>query len=252
MDILKLVEEVYEKKIQKGTTQDEPEIKSNELTQGQENSTENKLNSSETPNLETKLIVKAIVDRLNNGETFSQVEKKFKMNKTAIRVLLRNNGYNYNHLFNVWTNLSELTLLKVLKKNLKDSEISLYEYARKHRINYETLQKKLNLSEDESNDYQVSSSRENNSPSEELPLQQEKVNPSSMSKQIESYFSVDELLIIKSLILERKADSNSKVEVPIFLDKDTFRNLIKFSTDENQTISDIIKSWIEEKTKEPK
>ncbi|MCK6207705.1 hypothetical protein KZX50_19880 [Bacillus infantis] len=251
MDIIKLVEEAYEKKKQKDPTEDEPPIKLNDSVQLKDEIAEHNKAlkiDTDTPQSDTKSIVKAIVDRLNSGETFSLVEKEFRMNKTAIRVLLRNNGYNYNHLFNIWTSLSEYALLEVLRVNLKDSQFSLHEYAKRNKLNYKTLQQKLSQFEKQ-NDVQNFS--QDKTTSENSALDQKKVNPSSMSRQLESYFSVDDLLVLKSIVSERKSYSNTLVEVPLFLENDTFRKLIKYSAEENQSISDIIKKWVEEKIKEP-
>ena len=153
MDILKLVEEMYEKKSGKEKIVDAsagesiPNQANQEDISGKINKTNPTVNENSSRKSYTKTVdskdslefVKEIVDTLNSGSGFSIVEKKFKIKKMSIRVLLKKHNFKYNYLFDIWTDQPEEVLLQDLNKLLKTSNLSLYEYARQKKLNYKDL-----------------------------------------------------------------------------------------------------------------
>ncbi len=117
MDILKLVEEMYEKKSGKEKIVDAsagesiPNQANQEDISGKINKTNPTVNENSSRKSYTKTVdskdslefVKEIVDTLNSGSGFSIVEKKFKIKKMSIRVLLKKHKFKYNYLFDIWT-----------------------------------------------------------------------------------------------------------------------------------------------------
>jgi hypothetical protein len=251
MDILKLVEEIYEKKQKKEQATPKP---TNQIEQDIENKPS--AMAEQHPSSEKKneaVLAAEIVEKLNEGYTFSDIEKMFNKKKLEIRVLLKSKGYQYNHLFKIWTNLSESSLLLSLKEKLDYTGTPLLNYAQKHGLHFKTLETKLkSIAEDTFIPLTRQKETEAVSNKVDINSQGPTIQPSSMSNQLNSYFSVDDLLVLKSLISERRDPQASKRAFSVYLEETTARKLENYSSKVDRSISSIIEELLQSLLKEPK
>jgi len=101
-----------------------------------------------------------IVDELNKTTSLKKVAKQFQMSDLTLKHLLRNNGYRYYSLLNVWTNKNYKILLNELATDLRKGNITFDQLAQKNidifkleqtlikeRCNYKTEMRKINFEE---------------------------------------------------------------------------------------------------------
>lgn len=83
-----------------------------------------------------------LVDELNKTESLKEVAKKFNMADITLRQILKNNGYHYYGLLNIWTNKSDKNLLEELVQELSNETLTLAQLAERN-IDIEKLKQAL-------------------------------------------------------------------------------------------------------------
>ncbi len=258
MDILKLVEEMYENKKMKDNTIEKSSDLSKEAIVEEEMAATSQAGNDLKNNFKAEVhepkdsleFVKVVVDTLNSGVGFSLAEKKFKMKKLEMRALLKKHNFKYNHLFDVWTDQHEEVLLSKLDEFIKSANITLFEYAKQKKLNYKELRDRLdNLNGTKAepvNTTATTTDSEVNSAmaSTEISKPHLPSSPIPLEKQPTAEAPTETKVISKKATL-----GDSIIEVPIFIDKDIFHKLNELSFINDTSVSSLVSTIVKDHIK---
>jgi hypothetical protein len=255
MDILKLVEEMYENKKMKDNTLEKSSDLSKEAIEEVEMAATDQDSNDNEKVIDAKVhepkdsleFVKVVVDTLNSGVGFSIAEKKFKMKKLEMRALLKKHHFKYNHLFDVWTDQPEEVLLSKLDEFIKSANITLFEYAKKKKLNYKELRNRLdnlNGTTAETVDFTTDSEVNSATVSTEISKPDQPSSPIPLEKQPTAEAPAETKAILKKATL-----GDSIIEVPIFIDKEIFHKLNELSFINDTSVSSLVSNIVKDHIK---
>jgi hypothetical protein len=256
MDILKLVEEMYEnKKRKENTNEKSSDLQEDSMVEAEMAATFQVSDDSEKA-IDAKVnepkdsleFVKVVVDTLNSGVGFSIAEKKFKMKKLEMRALLKKHNFKYNHLFDVWTDQPEEVLLSKLDEFIKSANITLFEYAKKKKLNYKELRIRL----DNLNGITAETvySTTTNSVVNSAMASTEISNPDQPSSPIPLEVQPTAEAPAETKAISKKATlGDSIIEVPIFIDKGIFHKLNELSYINDTSVSSLVSNIVKDHIK---
>jgi hypothetical protein len=224
MDLLKLVEEYERDKNRK-----EPEDTMSDSRYRVETPEFKKGVSSKNGNSKDTSLLKKVVKLLNEGSGFSELEKSFTMKRVEIKALLSRNGFRYNHLFDIWTNQPEEEILLILNKELLTKGITLLEYSKSNKINFIELSTRMNKVIGVEHDrFTIESS----TTAAECRLEESPYSPKTSNSTTTT--SAD----------HSTYQSETIIELPIFLNKEIFRMLNEESFKQDTSVSSLIISIV--------
>jgi hypothetical protein len=256
MDILKLVEEMYEnKKMKNNTLEKSSDLQEDTMVESEMAATFQVSNDREKA-IDTKVhepkdsleFVKVVVDTLNSGVGFSIAEKKFKMKKLEMRALLKKHNFKYNHLFDVWTDQSEEVLLNKLDEFIKTADITLFEYAKKKKLNYKELRNRLNNLNGTTAETVDSTTTDSEVNSAKASTEISKSDQPSSSIPLEMQPTAEAPAVTKA-ISKKVTLGDSIIEVPIFIDKDIFHKLNELSYINDTSVSSLVSNIVKDHIK---
>lgn len=73
-----------------------------------------------------------IVAELNKTESLKEVAQKFNLTNISLRQLLKNNGYHYYGVLNIWTNKSDKKILEEIVEQLSNETLTLTQLAERN------------------------------------------------------------------------------------------------------------------------
>ncbi|MEH7514244.1 hypothetical protein V7146_16140 [Gottfriedia acidiceleris] len=198
-------------------------------------------------NIYKTLTCTEIVHKLNMGVPLKKIEEETGENSTELRITLKSEGYKYDSLFKIWTNVDRNIILdKIAKEVLNnkstiESNAVLYNLTKKDLLEQLTLlgYKFESINSLDGVVQQEEDLREINSKHEEqLVRKTEKTEEHQLMN-----LSSDEFILLKEILNEwknHKEDTKTKKEVKIYLNDPLLNRLEEYSESNNITKSNLI------------
>ncbi|WP_419883521.1 hypothetical protein ACN6MY_08200 [Peribacillus sp. B-H-3] len=185
-----------------------------------------------------------VVSFLNNVKSFLKTEVEFGVNRQELKVLLKNNGYNYDGSFKLWTKKNRKALLDEVS-DYSEKGVRSFDKLEKSEINSSALTKEIQGYQDEVNEVIETLDHKKNLIKENSKEAKNKISDSEALK-----LNAKEIQTLRQMISQWQQDKNSEqlgknnqnVEVTFRLDQQIFKQIDNYSE-----VSRISKSMVLEK-----